>query len=213
MKIRKILAAIAASAVAISALAVSSFAYDINKDLKTGWSVSTIVPAEEFEGATPDSVFTVTFEADASLAEKDGHNYWCIKTMVNDTGWPFITTLVGPTLSENKDTYAVSPDDTEMKFTIPADVLETLQTTGMAFMGHGVKLGTFSYSNSETLAPAADAEPAADVQPAADTTEETTPAATPATNGNPNTGVEDLVGLTAAALISGGVMVLSRKRK
>ena len=35
MKLRKILASVAAAAVAVSAMAVSAFAYDLNKDLKT----------------------------------------------------------------------------------------------------------------------------------------------------------------------------------
>lgn len=158
MKLTKIIAVIAASAAAVTSLAVSVSAYDINKDLKTGWSVSTVIPGEEFEDADADSVFTITFEADASLAEKDGHNYWCIKPMLNDTGWPFIDSLVGPTLSDGKDSYVIAPEDTEIKFTIPAEKLEEIQVAGMAIMGHGIKLGTFSFSNSDTLTAAAPAE-------------------------------------------------------
>ena len=199
MKLKKILAAAAAAAIAVSALAVNAVAYDLNKDLKIGWSVSTTVPAEEFEEAT--------FEADASLAEKDGHNYWCVKPMINDTGWPFIDTLVGPGLSEGKDSYPVEVGQTEMKFTIPAEELEHLQTAGMAFMGHGVTLGTLTFSNDETLPAPAAAEPAADAEAA----QETTTAA--ATTSNPATGVEDLAGLTMAALVSGGVAFLARKRR
>lgn len=207
MKLRKILAAAAAAAVAVSTLAVSAFAYDINKDLKTGWSVSTTVPGEEFEGATPDSVFTITFTVDESLAEIEGHNYWCIKPMINDTGWPFIDTFVGRELSEGKDSYPVQPGETEMKFTIPAEELEHLQVAGMAFMGHGVTLGSITFSNSETLAPAA-AAPAAEVTTTAETT--TTAAAT--TSSNPATGVEDLAGAVALMVASAGLAFAARKR-
>ncbi|MBO6301850.1 MAG: hypothetical protein J6N15_05390 [Ruminiclostridium sp.] len=207
MKLKKILAAAAAAAIAVSALAVNAVAYDLNKDLKIGWSVSTTVPAEEFEEATPDSVWTLTFTVDETLAEKDGHNYWCVKPMINDTGWPFIDTLVGPGLSEGKDSYPVEVGQTEMKFTIPAEELEHLQTAGMAFMGHGVTLGTLTFSNDETLPAPAAAEPAADAEAA----QETTTAA--ATTSNPATGVEDLAGLTMAALVSGGVAFLARKRR
>ena len=200
MSIRKILAAAAATAVAVSALAVSAAAYDLNKDLKTGWSVSTTVPGDEFEDATPDSVFTLTFTVDESLAEKEGHNYWCVKPMINDTGWPFISTLVGPALSEGGDSYPVEPGQTELKFMIPADELEHLQTAGMAFMGHGVTLGTLTFSNDETLAPAAVADAA--------------PAVTTAQNGgNPATGTGDIFGAAAVMLASAGVVAAARKRK
>ncbi len=208
MKLRKILAAVAAAAVAVTTLAVSAFAYDLNKDLKTGWSVSITVPGEEFEGATTESVFTLTFTVDESLSEIPGHEYWCVKPMINDTGWPFIDTLVGLELSEGKDSYPVQPGQTEIKFTIPAEELEHLQVAGMAFMGHGVTLGSLTYSNDETLsaAPAAAAEPSP--APAAETTAVTTPA----TSGNPATGVADLGGAALGMIAAAGLAFASRKR-
>ncbi|MBR5091242.1 MAG: hypothetical protein IK093_17590, partial [Ruminiclostridium sp.] len=157
MKITKILAAAAACSVAATMLAVSASAYDLNKDLKTGWSASITVPAEEFEDATPDSVWTLTFTADASLADSNGHNYWCVKPMINDTGWPFINTLVGPALSEGGDSYPVDPEATEIKFTIPAAELDHLKEAGMAFMGHGVTLGKLTFSDTDTLPAATEA--------------------------------------------------------
>ncbi len=210
MKLRKILASVAAAAVAVSAMAVSAFAYDLNKDLKTGWSVSTTVPGEEFEGATTSSVFTLTFTVDESLSDIEGHNYWCVKPMINDTGWPFINNLVGPALSEGGDSYPVEPGQTEIKFTIPAEELEHLQVAGMAFMGHGVTLGSLTFSDSETLAPAAAAEPApaADAAPAADTAA----ASTTAASGNPATGVEDLGGALLGMFAAAGLAFASRKR-
>ena len=211
MKLRKLIASFAAAAAAVSVFALGASAYDINKDLKTHWNVSTTVPAEEFEGATSDSVFTLTLTVDESLKDMTAHDYWCVKTMINDTGWPFIDNLAGVTLSEGKDTYVVSPGMTEIKFTIPADVLETLQSTGMAFMGHGVTLGSLTFSNDETLPePSEPAAAADDTAPAAGNVDAATDVSK---GGNPPTGVEDLVGLTTAALISGCVMVLSRKRR
>ncbi|MBQ3842822.1 MAG: hypothetical protein II820_09045 [Ruminiclostridium sp.] len=213
MNFKKIIAVIAASAAAVATLAVSATAYDINKDLKTGWSASTVIPGEEFEGTDENTVFTITFEADASLAEKDGHNYWCIKPMLNDTGWPFIDTLVGPTLSDGKDSYVIQPEETEIKFTIPAAKLEEIQVAGMALMGHGIKLGTFSYSNSETVAPAAEAAPAVEeAAPAASDVQAETVAA-PAKSDNPRTGVTDIVVYGTVMIAAGAVAVASRKRK
>ena len=208
MKIRKIIAALAAAVVAVSAMAVSAFAVEINKDMKSHWTESTIIDAEtfssEFADATPDSVFTLTLEVDESLADKKGHEYWCVKPMVNDTGWPFIDNLVGVTLSEGKDTYVVSPGDTYIKFQIPADVLETLNQTGLAFMGHGVKLLELTYSNDETL-PAATAEAA----PAAGNVD----AAADSSKGSPDTGIADVAAVAGIAVLAGGAFIVAKKRK
>lgn len=208
MKIRKILAALAATVVAVSAMAVSAFAVEINKDMKSHWTESTIIDAEtfssEFADATPDSVFTLTLEVDGSLADKKGHEYWCVKPMVNDTGWPFIDNLIGVTLSEGKDTYVVNPGDTYIKFQIPADVLETLNQTGLAFMGHGVKLLELTCSNDETL-PA----PAADTAPAAGNVD----AATDSSKGSPDTGIADVAAVAGIAVLAGGAFIVAKKRK
>ena len=206
MKIRKILAALAATVVAVSAMAVSAFAVEINKDMKSHWTESTIIDAEtfasEFADATPDSVFTLTLEVDESLADKKGHEYWCVKPMINDTGWPFIDNLIGVTLSEGKDTYVVNPGDTYIKFQIPADVLETLNETGLAFMGHGVKLLDLTFSNDETLA-------AADPEPAAGNVD----AATDSSKGSPDTGIADVAAVAGIAVLAGGAFIVAKKRK
>ena len=206
MKIRKILAALAATVVAVSAMAVSAFAVEINKDMKSHWTESTIIDAEtfssEFADATPDSVFTLALEVDGSLADKKGHEYWCVKPMINDTGWPFIDNLIGVTLSEGKDTYVVNPGDTYIKFQIPADVLETLNETGLAFMGHGVKLLDLTFSNDETLA-------AADPEPAAGNVD----AATDSSKGSPDTGIADVAAVAGIAVLAGGAFIVAKKRK
>lgn len=207
MKIRKILAALAATVVAVSSMAVSAFAVEINKDMKSHWTESTIIDAEtfsaEFADATPDSVFTLTLEVDESLADKKGHEYWCVKPMINDTGWPFIDTLIGVTLSEGKDTYVVSPGDTYIKFQIPADILETLNETGLAFMGHGVKLLDLTFSNDETLPAAADTAPAAG----------NVDAATDSSKGSPDTGIADVAAVAGIAILAGGAFIVAKKRK
>ena len=210
MNFKKIAAVAAASALAVSAMAVSASAYDIDLDLGIGWSANTIIPAEEFDGATTDSVFTITYTADTSIADIDGQNYWCIKTMVNDTGWPFCSTFIGPTLSEAKDTYVLDPEGTEFKFMLTAEDLETLQTTGLALMGHGAVLNTFSFSNDETLPGAeAPAEEEAAPAPAAGDVE----AAVDSSKGSPDTGIGDVAVFGGIALAAAAGIVVSRKRK
>lgn len=209
MKLRKILATAVAAAVAVSAVAVSAAAYTLDKDLKTSWSINTTVPGEEFEGATTDSVFTVTYVADASLADKDGENYWCIKPMINDSGWPFINDLeVNTELSSGGDTYSVPVDGTEFKFKVTnEEELEHLQIAGMAFLGHGITLGEITWSDDDTLTTAATAAPAA---PAAGDTA----AATDSSKGSPDTGIEDVAAVAGLAIIAGGsALMFSRKRK
>lgn len=207
MNFKKIAAVAAVSALAVSAMAVTASAYDINLDMGIGWSSNTIIPAEEFEGATTDSVFTITYTIDDSIADIEGQNYWCIKTMVNDTGWPFCSTFIGPTLSEGKDTYVLDTNGTEFKFMLTAEDLETLQTTGLALMGHGGVLNTFSWSNDDTLPGAA--APADETSSAAGDVD----AATDSSKGSPDTGIEDVAAIAGIAVLAAGAVVVARKRK
>ncbi len=201
MNIKKI-AAVGISAAAVAAFSVSSFAFDFgNKDLGKGWSANITITgdvfAEEFGDATENGVFTLKYEADASLADTLKDNYWCVKTMLNDTGWPFVDTFKGVELSENKDTYVTPVDATEIKFSIPADDLEAFKTAGMAFMGHGITLISLTYSEDQAPAPAA-----ATAAPTAGDTKAATE--------NPKTGT----GLAVSAMVASlGAAIVSRKRK
>ena len=192
MKIRKVLSVIAAAAVAVATFAVSASAYELNKDLKTGWSISTTIPGSEFAEITEDSVITLTYTADPSLADMPGHEYWVIKPMVNDTGWPLVENIKGLEPSEDGSSYVVPVDGTEVKFCVPADTIEHIKIAGIAFMGHGVTLGELTISNDETLP-------------------EAVPEAPKGGSDNPSTGVG--LGGTMVLITSAGVILLSRKRK
>lgn len=195
MKLRNIITSVITAVSAAAILTAGVSAYDLNKDLGTFWSASVTVPSSEFEGITTDSTITITFTTDDSLADVDGHSYWVIKPMVNDAGWPLITGITQVPTSEDGSSYVVNPGDTSVTFTVPADFVDPLQIAGMALMGHGVKLDTLTVNND---APAA-------VE---------TPAETPAADkGNPNTGVADMAVVAGAAVLAGGAMVASRKRK
>ena len=195
MKIRKVLSVIAATAVAVATFAVSASAYELNKDLKTGWSISTTVPGSEFEGITEDSVITITYTADPSLADMPGHEYWVIKPMINDAGWPLVENIKGLTPSEDGSSYVVPVDGTEIKFCFPADQIEHIQIAGLAFMGHGITLGELTVSNDEVLP-----EPAP----------EAAPEAPKGGSDNPSTGV-GLSGL--GFVLSAAAVAVTKKRK
>lgn len=214
MKIRNLLTGIMAAVSAAAILAVGVSAYDLNTDLGTFWSTSITVPSSEFAELTADSVVTVTFTTDDSLADMEGHDYWVIKPMVNDAGWPLISGISELTPSEDGSSYVVEPGDTSISFTIPADFVEPVQIAGVAFMGHGVTLGEITVSNDAAVETPAEvpAETPAEVptEAPADTadTETTVPA-----KGNPDTGVEGVAAAAAVAVLGASAMVISRKRK
>ena len=211
---KKFISVITAAA-AVAAISATAGAYSINKDLGFGWSTSATIGAEEFADVTPDTTVTITYNVNESLADMDGQNYWCIKPMVNDAGWPFISTLNGAVLSEGGDSYTLEMDSNSMSFTIPADQLELLQNAGMAVMGHGIELLEMTFSDEP--APADSTEnagtPAEDETPAEDTAAAETPAETTApTKGNPDTGVSGIAAVAGAAVIAAGVLFATRRK-
>jgi len=229
---KKLISVITAAA-AVAAISATAGAYSINKDLGFGWSTSATIGAEEFANVTPDTTVTITYNVNESLADMDGQNYWCIKPMVNDAGWPFISTLNGAVLSEGGDSYTLEMDSDSMSFTIPADQLELLQTAGMAVMGHGIELLEMTFSDEPVAAPSDSAEnaetpaedetlaedetPAEDSAPAETPAEDSAPAETPAettapTKGNPDTGVSGIAAVVGAAVIAAGVLFTTRRK-
>lgn len=185
------------AAAAFAALSVSASAYTIDVDLGFGWSANTTIPGEEFESATTDTTITFTYEANKALADMPGQEYWCIKPMINDEGWPFLENLIGPELSETKDSIPVDVDGNSVSFKLNEEDLEHVKVAGIALMGHGVKLLEMTLSN-EAAAPAP-----SDDKPAESTT-------TPA---NPDSGVESLAVVAGAAALALGTMIVTRKRK
>ena len=223
---KKLISVITAAA-AVAAISATAGAYSINKDLGFGWSTSATIGAEEFANVTPDTTVTITYDINESLADMDGQNYWCIKPMVNDAGWPFISTLNGAVLSEGGDSYTLEMDSDSMSFTIPADQLELLQTAGMAVMGHGIELLEMTFSDEPVAAPSDSAEnaetpaedetSAEDSAPAETPAEDSAPAETPAettapTKGNPDTGVSGIAAVAGAAVIAAGVLFTTRRK-
>lgn len=210
MKIRKILSGIITAVTAAAILTAGASAYDLNKDLGIMWSANITVPGSEFAELAEKPYITITFTTDDSLADMEGHSYWVIKPMINDSGWPLVAGIPELTPSEDGSSYSVNPGDTSVTFTIPADDVEHVQTAGLAFMGHGVTLGDITLSDQ---APAAPAVPAASAEPAAPAAS-AAPAANTDSKGSPDTGVEDIaVSAAAVAALAGAALVISRKKK
>lgn len=198
---KKIIASITALGT-FAALAAAACAVTLDKDLGMGWSASVTVAGEEFADLTADSVVKVTFTVDSSLADMEGQDYWCIKPMVNDAGWPFLSNLNDAQLSEGGDSYTIQPEDTYIELRFDADDIEWVQTAGLAFMGHGIVL--------EELTIEADSAPAATP---ADTAADTSANAETSAKGSPDTGVEGAAAAAGVAVAAAGAMLVSRRRK
>jgi len=196
MKLRKLITGIAASVYAAAVLAVGASAYDLNTDLNIFWSANTTVPGTELIGVQDGAYITITYTVDQSLADMEGHNYWCIKPMINDAGWPLVDGITELTTSEAGDSYVIDPDTTSITFTIPEAHAEHVEIAGLAFMGHGITLETLTVSDE------APADNAGD-----------TSAPTEDNKGNPDTGVEGVAAAAAAATVAAGALIISRKRK
>ncbi len=200
---KKYIAVITAAAAA-AAISATAGAYDINTDLGFGWSTSVTIAGEEFADVTTDTVVKMTYKTDETLADLPGQDYWCIKTMINDAGWPFINDLSGVELSEGGDSYTIDVDSSSITFTITnAEELEHLQTAGMAIMGHGIELYEMTFEAGSASAPADDAA-ATDTTTPVDTT-------TPS-KGNPDTGVSGVAAVAGAAVIAAGALLISRRK-
>lgn len=190
---------IVTAAAAFAALSVSASAYTIDVDLGFGWSTNTTISGEEFDDATTDTTITFTYEANKALADMPGQEYWCIKPMINDEGWPFLENVIGVELSEGRDSIPVDVEGNSVSFKLNEEDLEHVKIAGMALMGHGVKLLEMTLSN-EAAAPVPD---------------ENTPAATDASaaSANPDSGVESLAVVAGVGALALGAMIVTKKRK
>lgn len=210
MKIRRFFSGVITAVTAAALLTAGASAYDLNKDMGIMWGANITVPSSEFAELGEKPYVTVTFTTDDSLADMEGHSYWVIKPMVNDSGWPLITGISELTPSEDGSAYAVNPGDTSVTFTVPSDFVEAVQNAGVAFMGHGVTLEAITLSDVAPEAPAAPAEPAEPTEPDAPSA----PADNAPAKGNPDTGAEGIaVSAAAAAALAGAALVVSRKKR
>ncbi len=198
MKLRKLITGIAASVCAAAVLALGASAYDLNTDLSIFWSASKTVPGTEFIGVQDGAYITVTYSVDQSLADMAGHDYWCIKPMINDSGWPLVDGIAELIPSEDGSSYVIDPTTTSITFSIPEAHAEHVEIAGLAFMGHGITLETLTVS---------------DEAPVVETPAVDTSAPTDGGKGNPDTGVEGAAAAAGIAALAAGAMAISRKRK
>lgn len=222
MKLRKILAAVAAAAVAVSVMAVNAFAMDFDTEYAGAWGESKCKIAKaDLQAIGGDVKVSVTVETCGLLPDQ-----YVFKPMDYDNGWTEITTqCTSDTLVCKADGFvAVQEGTSTVEFVVPAATIDALGDTGIAFQVDNVMItnatieaGTAQAALSflddaavkdycfKTGAYAADAAPAAEEAPAeapaADA--DTTAAATG------NTAAAVIVSVMALA---GAAAIVSKKR-
>ena len=194
----KKIAAVITSIAAVAAVSATASAYTIDKDLGTMWSYpGSQVGAEEFADVTPDTLITITYEANKSLADTEKDGYWCVKPMTrNEQGDYFIEGLEAYdnlSLSDAKDSYNVDPDKTSFSFKLSEEDLTNISYNVFIMMGHGVALKEMTFSDGSSTP--------------------SKPDTTPSNPNNPGTGVEGIAVAVGTAAVALGAMIVARKKK
>ncbi len=123
MKIKKIVAAIAAAAMAVSMVAVNAFAATVTLDneYKGGWAATSGIPKSEFEAIGGDVKVVFTIEAKEPLVGEHNH---LLKPMNMCVNWDAITSsLKSDTAIAKGDGFIVIADgQTTLELVIPESV-------------------------------------------------------------------------------------------
>ena len=153
MKLKKILAAVAAAAVAVSSMAVSAFAADVwtgSSDLGTAWDGSKAVTIDGANFADTKDGDTVVISYTTGDAE-----YFQLKICENANNWAPLESPTG--VDPQWGTVTVEKDTTSFSFNISAADVAKVQATGMVIAGYGVTITGVAVDGA---APAAEAETA-----------------------------------------------------
>ena len=123
MKIKKIVAAIAAAAMAVSMVAVNAFAATVQLDSEYpgGWGASKGIPKSEFEAIGGDVKVVLTIETKEPLVGEHNH---LAKPMNMCVSWDAITDgLTSDTAIRKGDGFIVLADgQTSVEFVVPESV-------------------------------------------------------------------------------------------
>lgn len=130
MKLKRIIAAMAAAAVAVSTLAVSAFAATVtlNSEYTGGWSQSALIPKSEFEAIGGDVKVVLEVERHDPLV---GDGNYLLKAMNAPESWDEITSqFTSDTAIRKGDGFiVVGKDVTSIEFVVP-------EATWQAFHGY-----------------------------------------------------------------------------
>ena len=239
MKIKKIVAAIAAAAMAVSMVAVNAFAATVTLDSEYpgGWSASKGIPKSEFEAIGGDVKVVLTVEVKEPLVGEHNH---LAKPMNMCVSWDAITDgLTSDTAIRKGDGFIVIPEGkSTLEFVGPESVWSEFKGYGWdtgeedeSVAGLYFQLNDCYFTSAELSAgsPQAemmvvaeddakavmegtitrDAAPAADEAPAADAA----PAADTAPTTTAATGNVPAAVMVSVMAVAGAAAVATKKRK
>ena len=235
MKLKRIIAAIAAAAVAVSTLAVSAFAATVtlNSEYTGGWSQSALIPKSEFEAIGGDVKVVLEVERHDPLV---GDGNYLLKAMNAAESWDEITSqFTSDTAIRKGDGFiVVGKDVTSVEFVVPEatwqsfhgyinDGVEDETSSGLSFQVNDVIIksaelsagspeGEFTVVDEATSADIMkNGVPAADT--AADTTTEDAPAADTAATTATATGNTSAAVIVSVMAVAGAAAIAAKKRK
>ena len=218
MKIKKILAAVAAAAMAISMVAINAFATTIELDSEYpgAWASSKNIPKSELEAIGGDVKVVLTVEVKEPLIGEHNH---LAKPM--DVNWNQVTDrLTSDTMIAKADGFMVFAEgQTSVDFVIPADLIAELDDNGLAFQVSDVIIKSAELTLAD--GPAAEIRRVDESQSAEIMTgksyEEVTGGAAPAPEAGssdaPATGNVPVAAVASVMAVAGVAAVASRKRK
>lgn len=139
MKIKKIVAAIAAAAMAVTMTAVNAFAETItlDSDYVGAWGSGATISQEALQAIGGDVKVVCTVEVRKPLI---GDPNTVVKVMDIDNGWTEIASkITSDTMIAKEDGFACFQfGQTTLEFVVPADVIATLGGNGIGFQVNDV---------------------------------------------------------------------------
>lgn len=154
MKLKKIIAAVAAAAIAVSTMAVTAFAADpvtvtLDSEYVGDWGSGATIKKEEFDKFEGDVKVVLTVEAINIAADKS----YLLKPMDKDKGWDAITSqLTAEKATAKPDGFMqVRADQTEVEFVVPSAVAKDFWGAGLGFQVSNliIKSATLSDGSKE----------------------------------------------------------------
>ena len=134
MKLKKIIAAVAATAVAVSTLALSAFAATVtlDSDYTGDWSSSAPISKADLQAIGGDVKVVLQIETYDPFGLAD---QFLIAPMDYDNSWTRVTDqLTSDTAVAKTDGFiGVNKNATSVEFVIPASTIDSLGDTGLAF--------------------------------------------------------------------------------
>ena len=217
MKLKKIIAAVAATAMTLSMAAVNAFAIDLDSEYPGAWAASKSIPKSEFDAIGGDVKVTVTVEAKEPLIGTHNH---LAKPMNIDVSWDAITDrLTSDTaIAKGDGFFVIAENQNTLEFVVPADLIAEMGDNGLAFQVCDVIIKSAELSSGS---PVGDVKRVTEDQSEdimlgksyAEVTGDTSAPAADSNTPSATTGNAPIAVMVSVMAVAGAAAVASRKRK